>query len=724
MIPNAARQELAGLWGDSVTAFALGIDIGGTFTDIVVFDAASGRQFNRKVLTTYDDPANAGIEGIAAMIEAGELPAQDTARVGHATTLFTNALIERRGAKTGLITTEGFRDTLEIGRERKYGLYDIAIRKPQPLVPRDRRQEARERLDSAGQVLMALDADSVRTAAETLTEAGTESVAIVFLHAYLNDSHERQAAEIIEQAFPGLSVSTSSDVAPEIREFERASTTAANAYIKPLAETYLQSLTDKIADTGIAAPLHLMISSGGLTNVVEARRQPVQMLESGPAAGALSGAHFGSGDADGKLLAFDMGGTTAKLCLVDGGEPMIAYGFEAGRQERFVEGSGLPIRISTVELIEIGAGGGSIANIDDLGFLKVGPRSAGSEPGPAAYARGGTEATVTDADFVLGYLNPDYFAGGMLSVDIAAAEQALDAVADRAGLSRTEIAWGIHDIVNENMASAARVHIAERGRDPRDFALLSTGGAGPVHAYYVAKKLGLKKLICPNAAGVASALGLLVAPGRVDRVATVGARLADCDLGALEAAFQALEADARAVIAETGLDPESAAFQRLADGRYSGQGFELVVNLPDGPYGTGDADEERRQLLTAFETAYSEKFSQKPLDVPVEFINIRLTARAPVPGANTLQTTADDGADTDALKGERPAYFPELGDYAATAVYERSRLRPGARHQGPAIVEDQGSTLIIGPGAEWHVAESGNLIVELPMTGDEAGEAS
>ncbi|MBT6093949.1 MAG: hydantoinase/oxoprolinase family protein [Rhodospirillaceae bacterium] len=692
-----------------MSRYALGIDIGGTFTDIVVYDTSSGRQFNRKILTTYDDPSRAVIDGVNALAEAGEFEAIDTSRVVHATTLFTNALIERRGAKTGLITTLGFRDTLEIGRERKYGLYDIAIKKPVSLVPRDLRTEALERMDADGNVLTPLDTASLEQAAQALLEAGVEAVAVVFLHAYMNPAHERQAAAFLKQKFPNLSVTISSEVAPEVREYERASTTAANAFIKPLAESYFDSLADKIAATGIEAPLHLMISSGGLTHVAEAKRTPVQMLESGPAAGALAGAYFGHDDADGKLLAFDMGGTTAKLCLVDGGEPMIAYGFEAGRQERFTEGSGLPIRISTVELIEIGAGGGSIARIDELGFLKVGPRSAGSEPGPAAYGRGGMEATVTDADFTLGYLNPDYFAGGMLSVDMDAALSALDEIANKAELARAEIAWGIHDVVNENMASAARVHIAERGRDPRDFALLSTGGAGPVHAYYVAKKLGLKKLICPNAAGVASALGLLVAPGRVDRVATVGARLDDCDMVALETAFQALQDDALSVIAETGLDPTTTSFQRLADGKYVGQGFELVVPLPDGPYD----DTTRGDLRVAFEAGYRDKFSRTPMDVPVEFTNIRLTARAPVPGGELLGQ-ATEALPGDAIKNKRPAYFPEHGDYMETTVYDRERLAAGQSFDGPAIIEDQGSTLIVGPGAKWEVSAGGNVVVHLP----------
>ena len=398
---------------------------------------------------------------------------------------------------------------------------------------------------------------------------------------------------MIAARHPDLFVTASHEVAPEIREYERASTTVANAYIKPLAHGYLALMAERLAQHDIAAPLLLMLSSGGLTHVAEAQRTPVQMLESGPAAGAIAAAFFGREDSSGKLLAFDMGGTTAKLGLVDGGEPLIAYSFEAARQKRFIEGRGLPIRISTIELIEIGAGGGSIAHVDEIGLLKVGPRSAGSQPGPASYGLGGTDATVTDADFLLGYLNPDYFAGGTMKVDIGAARAALDRVGERVGLTRTQVAWGIHEIVNESMASAARVHIAEHGRDPRDYALLCTGGAGPVHAYDVARKLGLRSVICPPAAGVASALGLLLAPARVDRVATVGIALDRGDVGELEAAFRRLEDEARAVLADTGLGLEAATFQRLADGRFMGQGFDLVVALPPRPLWRGGAPEGR-----------------------------------------------------------------------------------------------------------------------------------
>ncbi len=506
--------------------YSLGIDIGGTFTDIVIYDHDSGRQVNRKVLTTHHDPARAVAAGVDALLREGRFAPGEFARVVHATTLFTNALIERTGAVTGLITTQGFADTLEIGRERKYELYDLAITKPEPLVPRNLRLEVPERTLADGSVRRRLDARALEGRARDLVKAGVTSIAVVFLHAYANPRHEREAARLIAKRHRGVAVTTSHEVAPEIREFERASTAVANAYIKPLAHRYLELMARRVAELGIPAPLLLMLSSGGLTHVAEARRAPVQMLESGPAAGAIAAAFFGRDDTGSQgILAFDMGGTTAKLSLVDGGEPLTAYSFEAARQRRFIEGSGLPIRISTIELIEIGAGGGSIADVDEIGLLKVGPRSAGSHPGPASYGLGGSEPTVTDADFLLGYLNPAYFAGGEVRVDMDAARTAVERLATRLALDPVKVAWGIHDIVNENMAGAARVHIAERGRDPRDYALLCTGGAGPVHAWSVARKLGVSRIVCPPSAGVASALGLLVAPARVDRVATVGIRL-------------------------------------------------------------------------------------------------------------------------------------------------------------------------------------------------------
>ncbi|HVQ74489.1 MAG TPA: hydantoinase/oxoprolinase family protein [Candidatus Binatia bacterium] len=691
--------------------YSLGIDIGGTFTDLVVYDHEGGGAWSRKVLTTHDDPARAVAAGVAGLLTQGAIAPGEVGRVVHATTLFTNALIERTGAVTGLITTAGFSDTLEIGRERKYELYDLAIAKPEPLVPRPLRLEVAERMRADGVVERRLDTRQVEARARRLVRAGVESIAIVFLHAYANPRHEALAAQVIAERHPGLAVTTSHEVVPEIREYERTSTAVANAYIKPLAQRYLALMGERLAALGIPAPLLLMLSGGGLTHVAEAQRTPVQMLESGPAAGALAAAFFGRADSGGDLLAFDMGGTTAKLSLVDGGEPLTAYSFEAARQRRFTEGSGLPIRIPTIELIEIGAGGGSIAHVDEIGLLKVGPRSAGSHPGPAAYGLGGVEPTVTDADFLLGYLNPSRFAGSEVRVDMGAARVAIDGLAGRLGLTPTQVAWGIHDVVNENMASAARVHVAERGRDPRGYALLCTGGAGPVHAYSVARKLGLSRVVCPPSAGVASALGLLVAPARVDRVATVGIRLDQEGIDRLEGAFERLEDEARAVLAATGLTLDAVAIGRLADGRFLGQGFDLVVPLPAGPY--GDTAEWRARLLAAFETAYRNKFALTPPDVPVEFINVRVAARAPVAGSAIVLEAPREGASGHALRDRRPAYFHEADGFVDTAVYDRAALVVGDGFAGPAVVEEEGSTLVVGPGASARVAASGNIVLSL-----------
>ena len=688
--------------------YSLGIDIGGTFTDIVAYDQETGRIVKAKELTTPDDPSRGVITGIRNLLGADDLGANDFLRMVHATTLFTNAIITREGATTGMLTTAGFRDAVEIGRERKFELYDVFISKPDPLVPRNLRAEVPERIGPDGEVLKAMDIDALKTAADRLVADGVESLAIVFLHCYANPVHEDAALEAIAAAHPGLFLSASHDVSPEIREYERASTTSANAYVKPLAQRYLDNLIEEAGKLGVSAPFFMMLSNGGLTHVEEAKSRPVLMLESGPAAGALVAAHFGALAGENNVLAFDMGGTTAKLAMVEGGEPHVAYSFEAAREKRFVVGSGLPMNISTIELIEIGAGGGSIAHVDNMGLLKVGPRSAGSEPGPVCYGRGGTEPTVTDADLLLGYLNPGYFAGGSMRIDRDAASAAAEPLARALGLSVSDVAWGIYDVVNENMASAARVHIAEQGHDVREFTLLATGGAGPVHAYYVARKLGLRRLICPASAGVASALGLLIAPARVDRTGTVACRFSDMNWAALEEQYQDLEADAGLVIAETGFDPAEAEITRLADMRFAGQGFEVVLELPNGPYDEGSAP----GLQDAFEAVYRETFARTPPDVEPEIINIRVSMKAEVPGVDIRSETAE--GDVEAKTGSRPAYFPESGDFVYTPVYDRNLMKPGYALNGPAIVEESESTLILGPGAEARVDDQLNLIVDLP----------
>ncbi len=501
----------------------------------------------------------------------------------HATTLFTNALIERKGARTGLLTTAGFADALEIGRERKYELYDINIERPSPLVPRHLRLEVPERMSADGSVRKPLDARALIARAADLARAGVASVAIVFLHAYANPRHEAEAARLVGAQFPDIHVSTSHEVAPEIREFERASTTVANAFIKPLAQRYLALMAERLAGQGIPAPLLLMLSSGGLTHVAEAQRTPVQMLESGPAAGAIAAAFFGNEDSGGKLVAFDMGGTTAKLSLVDEGEPLTAYSFEAARQRRFVEGSGLPIRISTIELIEIGAGGGSIAHVDEIGLLKVGPQSAGSQPGPPPTGSAGPRPP-----------SPTPISSSATSTPTISRAAPCGSTSKPPGRrwGASPNAWASRSSRWRGASTTSSTRtwrgrpVSNRRARPRSarVRLLATGGAGPVHAYSVARKIGLRRVICPPSAGVASALGLLVAPARVDRVATVGIRLDRGNCAELETAFRRLEDEARAILADSGVELGAATFQRLADGRFLGQGFDLVVRLPPGPY--------------------------------------------------------------------------------------------------------------------------------------------
>jgi N-methylhydantoinase A len=691
---------------------SLGIDIGGTFTDIVIYNPNSERISIQKELTTSGDLAVGVIAGVRKLLERESIAPENIGRVVHATTVFTNALIERKGARMGLITTEGFRDVLEIGRERKYELYDIFIQMPAPLVPRYLRREVPERLSETGAVEVPLDEKALMSEVDDLVALAVESLAIIFLHSYANPVHERRAVELIASQYPHLAVTASCDVAPEIREYERSSTTAANAYIKPLARRYLEHLASQLRALQVNSPLLLMLSNGGLTDLEEAKRSPIRLLESGPAAGAFAGAFFGKQCGHLDVLAFDMGGTTAKLSLVDEGEPLIAYSFEAAREKRFMEGSGLPLKISSIELIEIGAGGGSIAYIDNLGLLKVGPESSGSEPGPACYGRGGSHSTVTDADLLLGYLNADFFLGGSMPIHKEAARRTVASLARRAGLSLQDTAWGIHNVVNENMAAAALVHVSERGKDLKKYALLATGGAAPVHAYHVAKKLTLKKLICPPAAGVGSAVGLLMAPARIDRVASLLRRLQDLNWEAFENLFLQLQEDAVQVLARTGASLDQLNVLRLADMRYVGQGSEIVVHLPAGPY----VCSSRLAITTAFEETYRELFSRIPPNVAIEVVNVRVSVSAPVAGLKII-LPAKGKEGVGARKGKRPVYFPEEGCFIDTIVYNRYLVPPGEIIAGPAVFEENESTLVIGPGSVCQCEPDGSLIVTLPEEG-------
>jgi N-methylhydantoinase A len=683
---------------------SLGIDIGGTFTDIVVFDPSTGHARIGKVSTTPDDPAEGAVDGVRQLLAAHHIAPAQIGRVVHATTLFTNALIERKGARTGLITTAGFRDTLEIGRERKYELYDVFIEMPRPLVPRAWRREVAERLAPDGAVEIPLDIDALLHEAASLVADGVESLAVVFLHAYANAVHERLAAAALTRAFPQMSLSLSSDIAPEIREYPRASTTVANAYVRPLAERYLDRLEARLRDLGIAGGFFLMLSSGGLTHVAEAKRAPVQLLESGPAAGALAGAWFGRSAGLDRVLAFDMGGTTAKLALVDGGAPVVGWGFEAARTKRFLRGSGLPIQIATIELIEIGAGGGSIARRSELATLQVGPDSAGADPGPACYGRGGAAPTVTDADLLLGYLNADFFLGGAMRIDAGAASHAVDGLAETLGMDRLRTAYGIHDVVNENMAGAARVAIAERGRIPHEYALMATGGAAPVHAWQVARKLGVKRLVCPPGAGVGSTIGMLMAQARVDRVASLNVPLAQVDWTEVASVFARLHQEAAAIIASTGAEVTAARAQHLADMRYVGQGSEITVEMPGAM-----APETVRAV---FEATYRGLYARTPPGAAIQFVALRLALSAPMPGSGGRLTQAT--SDGPARKGTRAVWFPEANGLMETAVYDRYALRPGDAITGPAVFEETESTFVIGPGGRATVLADGTIDVVLP----------
>ena len=692
---------------------AIGVDIGGTFTDIVALDYLSGATHSRKVLTTYADPTQGVTTGIELLFRETGIQASQVVRLVHATTLFTNALIEGKGVPTGLLMTRGFRDIIEIGRERRYDLYDVQIEGTQPIVARHLREEIGGRLDADGQETEVLDPQEVLQAVERLVAHGVQSLAICLLHAYANAAHEQQVRAWIQDAFPQLSLSLSSEIAPEIREFDRVCTTAANACVQPIARQYLDILEDRVAALGMGSGVLMMLSNGGLCAVSQAKRKPIELLESGPAAGAISAAWSGAHDAFSNLLAFDMGGTTAKLSLVENGHPEVAYSFEAARRKRFAEGSGIPIKITTVDLIEIGAGGGSIARGDDMQLLKVGPDSAASEPGPACYGRGGMHATVTDANLVLGYLNPAFFAGGSIAIDPALARQALQTVGEPLGLDAGRVAQGIYDIVAENMAGAARVHVAERGHDPRDFVMVCTGGGGPLHGYAVARKIGVRTLISPAAAGVASAIGLLVSPARADRSRTLGFRPDSGDLGLLEGTFAELESGASASLAPLQTDFGPNRVLRQADGRFVGQGFTLTVELPMGPYAGPEVNEAavRLSLVAAFEAAYREKFGRTPPDVPIELVSLRASVTA-MPRAMFKPAPLIPGGLPEA-KARRQVFFAEAGQYLDTPIYTRSAIPVGTEVPGPLLVEDTDSTLVVGPSGQLRKTASGNLVIHI-----------
>ena len=685
--------------------FRLGVDVGGTFTDFVLIDQSSGALFREKCLTTPADPVAGIMQGIERLVVAGLVQPEKIAGVAHATTLVTNTLIERKGAATGLIATEGFRDLLEVGADMRYDMYDLAIEFPPPLVDRARRVGVRERMTASGKPLLRPAADEVRRKARALTEKGVESIAVCFLHSYRNPAHEKAVLEVLRREFPGLAVSISSEVAPEIREYERTVTVVANAYVKPAVRSYLGRLESTLAGAHIDAPTLVMLSNGGVTTPRLAAEVPIRLLESGPAAGVLSACHAGARMGDRDLLAFDMGGTTAKVCLIEAGRPAFTSTFEAARVKREFRGSGMPLKVPSIEMIEIGAGGGSIARIAGTGLLKVGPDSAGADPGPACYSRGGSHPTVTDADLLLGYLDPTYFLGGEMRLDEKQARACVEVLGRQCGLDITTTAAGIAQVVNQNMANAIRIHAAERGKDYRRFSLFAFGGAGPVHAYEIARILRLPRIVCPLGAGTNSAFGLLAAPVAVDLSRSYNAELDGIDWRRLNALYRDMETEARRMLSDAGV--RSPRYERSADLRFLGQGFELHAKIPAGHLSAQSAE----RIRAAFHEVYRTVYEDVPGELPIEAITWRLRAAGPAPRIAASFGVRQRSGTT--RHPARKAWFPELRRFTDTPVYDRYALGPRDRIAGPAIVEERESTAVIGPGGRATVDEDLNLIIEL-----------
>jgi N-methylhydantoinase A len=691
-------------------ASRIGADIGGTFTDLILVDD-DGRTWQvGKVLTTPDRPDDAVLAGLPDVLRAAGVAPGDVSQVIHGTTLFTNAVIERRGPRTALVTTRGFRDAIEIGREHRYDLYDLHVRRPAPLAPRALRFEVDERVLVDGTVREPLADGEIDHLVERLRAANVEAVAVCLLHSYVNDAHERRIGEALRTQMPGLAVTLSSEIVRELREYERASTTLVNVYVQRLAEDYLGRLRARLAEAGVRGALYVMQSSGGLSEIETAARFPVRLVESGPAGGALAAAYYGALLGQPDLLSFDMGGTTAKASIIIGGEPLVAPEFEVDRRYQFKKGSGLPVKVPVIEMIEIGTGGGSIARVDELRRLRVGPESAGARPGPACYALGGTEPTVTDADLVLGYLDPAFFLGGRMRLDVEAAARAIDErVAQPLGLALAEAAWGIHQLANESMASAARIHAIERGRDVGALPIFAFGGAGPVHAAGVARILGSPSVIYPLGAGVMSTVGFLAAPMTFDFVRTLPGALDDLDWPAVMRALDAMESEGRAILGRV-VPADAITFRRHADMRYRKQGYEVRVPIPAGVLDATRRDDIRR----AFEDVYTALYGHTVRATPIDVVSWRVAAMGPKPRLTLPRAPDGHGAEAKAaIKGRRRAWIAEQRNFADAPVYDRYALAAEARFDGPAIVEERESTVVIGAGAAARVDEWGNLVVSL-----------
>ena len=682
----------------------LAADIGGTFTDVVLEHA--GRRHSAKVLTTPRAPEEGMLEGIARVLDDAALRPRDVGVLIHGTTLATNALIERKGAKTALLTTAGFRDVLEMGYEKRYEHYDLELELPAPLVPRELRFPIEERVTAKGAIRTPLSEKSLERTIQELKRQNAAAVAVGFLHSYANDAHERRAGELLAAALPGVSITLSSAVCPEIREYERFSTACANAYVQPLMASYLDRLAGELKRRGLGCPLYLMTSGGGLTTLETARRFPVRLVESGPAGGAILSAGLARENALPEVLSFDMGGTTAKICYIGAGRPEQSRRFEVARVWRNLKGSGLPLRIPVTEMVEIGAGGGSIARLDELKRIQVGPASAGAEPGPACYGRGGSEPTVTDANVALGRIDPEAFAGGALRLDRAASERAVLArVGAPLGLDAAWAAAGIAEIVEENMASAARVHAIERGKSPERCTMIAFGGAAPLHAATLAAKLGMRRVLVPVDASVGSAVGFLRAPVAFEIARSLQVRDDAFEVSSINALLSRMQDEATAIVSAGALGARLET-HRSVEMRYLGQGHEISVPLPDGALKEADA----RTLRAVYEARYERQFGLKIADVPVEFLAWSVSVSAT---AGEEQVQARKAGAAKPLPAEtRPVFDPLAGKSETVPVHRRDALSPGARLSGPALVMEPQTTTLVPRGWEAAVTAAGDLLLE------------
>ena len=686
-------------------AARLAVDIGGTFTDLCL--DWDGKRTSVKVLTTPRAPEEGVLIGVTDILKLSGVKPGDLGIIIHGTTLATNAIIERKGAKTALVVTEGFRDSIEMAFEHRFEQYDIFMMKPPPLVARELRFGIPERLDGRGNVLMELDEAAVRALAPKLKAAGIEAIAIGFMHAYLDGKHERRTRDILAETMPEVSYSLSSEVSPEIREYERWSTAAANAYVQPVMDRYLGRLDLALKKQGFACPLFMITSGGGLTGLDTARKFPIRLVESGPAGGAILAAALARQCGLDKVLSFDMGGTTAKICLIDDGEPQHSRTFEVARQYRFMKGSGLPLRIPVIEMVEIGAGGGSIAHVDSLSRVNVGPESAGAEPGPASYGRGGTEPTVTDADVVLGRLDPGYFAGGSIKLSPEMAGVAVDkAVGSKLDLKRLDAAFGISEIVEENMANAARVHAVERGKELGDRTMIAFGGAAPIHAARLAEKLGISRVMVPSGAGVGSAVGFLMAPVAYEVVRSRYVQLNDkFDPAYVNKLFADMQDEAAAVV-KAGAPQAKLVVARTADMRYRGQGHEITVDMPPGDFTAAS----KQKLIDLYEKGYAATFGRTIPGLDVEIMNWTLRLAAEQPAVPKIATQPADIPSK--ARGSRLVYDPADQDMKEVSVYHRADLTIGSFMPGPAVIAEDETTTIVPKSFTARITPIGAILLE------------